>query len=649
MIKRLFFSLFLLLSISGFCKPPSLSPKDTSHKIEEILKAHVSYQRLTPEIMQRALFNFIEELDPGKTYFLESEVEQWTNASPELLSLAIEGAKKDDFGIFQKVHEQMFEAIQRRNQLEDGLQEATLPQEVKASDLKDLSFAKTEEELKERLLKIRALQGEAMSKLSADDADQLNKRLQKRRLKREEEIAPEQANERQQFMLSIVLKAVSSALDSQTNYFTPSEASQFMIQVEQRLYGIGAQLRDDLNGFTILRLLEGGPALLSNKVKIGDKIIAVNHEPVVGMDIVEAVEHIRGREGSVVTLTILRPQSGESKEEILEVDITRAEVVLKETRLEKKLESFGDGGLAYLHLFSFYQDSATSSAEDLRQALEEMQKSKKIKGVILDLRNNAGGLLPQAVAVTGLFIDKGVVVSVKDNTGFIQHLRNLEEKPAWKGPLIVLVNRLSASAAEIVAQTLQEYGRAIVIGDEKTYGKGTFQTFTLESNHYGKINPKGEYKVTRGCYYTVSGKSPQLVGVHSEIVVPGPFSKLKIGEEFSKYPLANETIPENFHDDLSDIPPFHRFRFGKNYRDNLQTVLTTYQKYLPLLKKNSEDRITSNLPYQKFLKDIEDEDAAYEFFEAFSHSDLQLLETYNVMKDLLFLMTEEEDSLALAS
>jgi carboxyl-terminal processing protease len=205
---------------------------------------------------------------------------------------------------------------------------------------------------------------------------------------------------------------------------------------------------------------------------------------------------------------------------------------------------------------------------------------------------------------------------------------------------------LSASAAEIVAQTLQDYGRAIVIGDEKTYGKGTFQTFTLESTHYGKINPKGEYKVTRGRYYTVSGKSPQLTGVYSDIIVPGPFSKMKIGEEFSKYPLANETIPANFRDDLSDIPPFHRFRFGKSYRDNLQPILTTYQKYLPVLRQNSEDRISSNLSYQKFLKEFEDEDASYEFFEAFNHSDLQLLETYNVMKDLLFLMNEEQEALA---
>ncbi len=117
---------------------------------------------------------------------------------------------------------------------------------------------------------------------------------------------------------------------------------------------------------------------------------------------------------------------------------------------------------------------------------------------------------------------KGVVVSVKDNTGFIQKLRNTESNMAWDGPLVIFTNKASASASEIVAQTLQEYGRAIIVGEE-TYGKGTFQTFTLEASNYGRVNPKGEYKVTRGRYYTVSGKSPQLVGVPADIVVPGFF------------------------------------------------------------------------------------------------------------------------------
>ncbi len=636
------FIFFMGLAAEVYAKPPTLTPRDTCNKIEEILRAHVSYQKLTPEIIQRSFLNCLEELDPGKTYFLADELLAWTEASPELLQSTLEGIKREDFSAFESIHGKMREAIQRRSQLEQEIATAVLPQKVDSQEFKDLTWATSIDLLRDRLVKIRALQVEATSKLSPDAGEQLLKRIQKRRIKREEEITPISATERNQFLLSVVLKSVSAALDSQTNYFTPSEANSFMQQVEQRLFGIGAQLRDDLNGFTIIRLIEGGPALMSNKLKVGDRIIAANHEPLVGMEITEAVEHIRGAQGSKVVLTILRPQGaeGSKEEEKLDIEITREEVVLKETRMDKRLEAFGDGAIAYLHLFSFYQDSTTSSAEDLRIALKEMQAQRPLKGVILDLRNNAGGLLSQAVDVTALFIGKGVVVSVKDNTGFVQHLRNVEENIAWDGHLIVLVNRLSASAAEIVAQTLQDYGRAVVIGDEKTYGKGTFQTFTLETNHYGKVNPKGEYKVTRGRYYTVSGKSPQLHGVSSDIIVAGPFSKMKIGEEFAKYPLANESIPPNFQDTLADIPPFHRFRFGKAYKDHLQTILTTYEQVLPILKKNSQERVEANATYQKFLTEIENEDAAFEMFEAFNYNDFQLLETFNIMKDTIFLMSE---------
>ncbi len=630
---------FLVFLTSGFAKPPSLTPHDTWVKIEEILRAHVSHQKLTPEIVQRALQNFLEELDPGKTYFIASEINAWTDPSSEFLAQTLSDMKREDYSAFEAMLDGMGSAIARRALMEEQLEKETLSLKVDPQELKDVKWASSQEDLYNRLIKIRSLQVEAAMKLSADVSEQFLKRVSKRRVKREGELTPSNKTEKQQFLLSVVLKAVSSALDSQTNYFTPAEANQFMIQVQQRLFGIGAQLRDDLNGFTVIRLLEGGPALSSNKLKVGDRIIAVNHEPVVGMDIIEAVELIRGTQGSPVMLTVLRPANTETSkdEEKLDVEIIRGEVVLKETRFEKKAEAFGDGAIAYLHLFSFYQDQSSSSAEDLRAALAEIQEKTPLKGVILDLRNNAGGLLPQAVAVTGLFINKGIVVSVKDNTGLIQHLRNVGDKPAWDGPLIVLVNRLSASAAEIVAQTLQDYGRAILVGDEKTYGKGTFQTFTLETNNFGKINPKGEYKVTRGRYYTVSGKSPQLVGVQSDIVVPGPFSKMKIGEEFSKFPLGTESIPENFQDTLNDIPPFHRFQFGRAYKDHMQTVLSTYRNALPLLIKNSSERISCCLPYQKLLKDVEDEDAAFETFEAFNHNDLQLQETFNILKDLLFI------------
>ncbi|MBS0605309.1 MAG: PDZ domain-containing protein [Verrucomicrobia bacterium] len=644
MARGLFLLLFLCLAQFGFAKPPTLTPKDTRNKIEEILKAHVCHQQLTPDLTGRAIQNFLEELDPGKTYFVESDIAEWLTPSGELLAKTAEDIKHEDFTTFEAIHAAMVAAIEQRNGIEKQIQDAPLPANVQPAEFKDIKWAKSKEELSDRLLRIKSLQLQTAQKIDPETQEQFLQRLSKRRLNRESELITASYEERKQLVLSYVLKATSSALDSQTIYFTPAEASQFMIQVQQRLFGIGAQLRDDLSGFTIVRLVDGGPASLSNKLKVGDRVVAVDQEPVVGMDIVEAVELIRGPQGSTVNLTVLREtKDGDlSKEDKLDIEIVRGEVVLKETRLESYYEPYGDGVIAILHLFSFYQDSKSSSTSDLADALEAIKKEQNVKGVILDLRNNAGGLLPQAVSVTGLFISKGVVVSVKDNTGHVQHLRNIDGKKIWDGPLMVLTNRTSASAAEIVAQTLQDYGRAFVIGDPETFGKGTFQTFTLEAANFGKVNPKGEYKVTRGRYYTVSGKSPQLVGVKADIVVPGIFSEMEIGEKFSKYPVETDQIAPSFQDDLSDVPPMHRYQINRMYKDQMQPIMTTYQPFLEKLKKNSELRIGQNKNYQNFLKELSKKDELADTFEFFGQNDLQLTETLNIMKDFILFIDQSK-------
>ena len=521
-----------------------------------------------------------------------------------------------------------------------------MPKGVKNEEFKDLAWVLSEEELMNRLIRIKALQLQAAEKLGEETKAKFMQRLEKRRANREIEFGGTNADDRLKLILSCILKATTSALDSHTNYFTPSEANQFMIQVQQRLFGIGAQLRDDLDGLSVMRILENSPASISNKIKINDKIIAVDHEPVVGLDITEAVEMIRGEKGTPVLLTILR-ESGDEEEravEKLEIELVRNEVVLEESRLETTFDPYGDGVIANLRLFSFYQDQKSSSALDIRKAIENVKKDQKLKGVILDLRSNAGGLLTQAVSVTGLFISKGIVVSIKDNTQRLQHLRELEGKPAWEGPLFVLVNRASASAAEIVAQTLQDYGRAIVIGDDHTFGKGSFQTFTLDPINNPKVNPQGEYKVTRGRYYTVSGKSPQLKGVQSDIVVPGILSQIDIGEKYAKFPLENDEVEPHFDDDLSDISPFHRLQLGPMYKYNLQQKLTTYAPYFEILKKNSQLRIEINKNYQNFLTEIQKKNFDSDPIDLFGQSDLQLVEALNIMKDHVFLMNAEKGS-----
>lgn len=645
MIRSALFFLFLLIAAVGEGKPPQLMPRDVKSKIEEILKAHVSHKTLTPELMERSLQNFLEELDPTKTYLIEEEIEPWIHPSEATLQKALEGYKNSDFSLYKEIHTVFLRAIERRNVLQPQIAQIDLPKGVKNEEFKNLTWAKSEEELLNRLVRIKALQLEAADKLGDETKDKFFQRLEKRRMNREMECLGSNEDDRMRLTLSYFLKASTAALDSHTNYFTPSEANQFMIQVQQRLFGIGAQLRDDLDGLSVIRILENSPASISNKLKINDKIIAVDHEPVVGMDISEAVELIRGEKGTPVFLTLLRniEEEGVRKTEKFEIELIRNEVVLEETRLETTFEPYGDGVIANLRLFSFYQDPKSSSALDISKVLEHVKKEQKLKGVMLDLRSNAGGLLTQAVSVTGLFINKGIVVSIKDNTGRVQHLRETEGKPVWEGPLFVLVNRASASAAEIVAQTLQDYGRALVIGDDHTFGKGSFQTFTLDPINNPKINPQGEYKVTRGRYYTVSGKSPQLKGVGSDIVVPGLLSQIDIGEKFAKFPLENDEIDPHFEDDLSDISPFHRIQLGPMYKFNLQQRLTTYLPYLEVLQKNSQLRIDTNKNYQNFLIEIEKKNFDSDPVSLFGQSDLQLVESLNIMKDLVFLMNIEDN------
>lgn len=622
-------------------KLPELTPQIVTAKIQEIMKAHASHKELTPELIKRTLTNYLDELDPNKSFFIESDIHQWLYPSDALVAQILSDYNRSNFSEFEKIQDLMITAIHRRRELEKKINLDNLPKHVSSKEFKDMKWTKSEEELLERLTKIRALQIEASMKLNDDLKEKALLRIYKRQSKFEEQFLIKDPVQRERLMLSNVLKATASALDSQTAYFTPDEAAQFMIQFQQRLFGIGAQLRDDINGFTVIKVVEGSPAAIGKQLKVKDRIIAVNGEPVVGMDIIEAVDHIRGEKGTPVTLTVVREIKEDDKvkgEQTLDIVVERGEVVFKEARIESSYEPFGDGAIGYLRLYSFYQDPESSSSADLAKAIQDLKREHKVKGLILDLRYNTGGLLSQAVEVTGLFITKGIVVSVKDNTGSVQHLRDLDGKMAWDGPLIVLVNRMSASASEIVAQTLQDYGRAIIIGDDHTFGKGSFQTFTLNTLKDTPVNPQGEYKVTRGRYYTVSGKSPQMIGVQSDVIVPGALSEIDIGEKFTKYPLENDKIKENFDDDLSDVPFTQREKIRLLYKFDLQPRLTTYAPYLELLRTNSAHRMQNNKNYQNFLKELKKENDGEQEPEEFGQNDLQLTEAVNIMKDLIVLM-----------
>lgn len=633
-MRKALWILLLPLQLLFAQEPPSISSEDAHTTLSRILEAHASYTKLTPLLVQRTIEAMVEHLDPMRSYFLKEEIEPWLNLPGNELVKIQEELSRGDFRAFEELYSLVARAIHRRRDLEKELCHGELSQDVSPLKVKELPWADSREALLERLALIRSAQMKALSKVVQEPSDRVMKRIHKRRRIVEEKALAKDPTKRHGHLLQSFLKAFASACDSHTSYFTPTEATQFLIQVQQRLFGIGVQLRDDLTGFRVMKIIEGGPASHDEcELREGDLIVTIDTTPVVGMGILEAVSLIRGEEGGQVKLGVLR--TDESGEEFsVEVVATRGEVVLEEARLTTKVIPFGDGVLAHLALHGFYQDPDHSSTNDLRRAISKIRKEHKLRGILLDLRKNSGGVLPQAVGVTGLFITKGIVVSIKDNRGRVEHLREVDGKTSWDGPLVILTSKASASAAEIVAQTLQDYGRAIVVGDEHTFGKGTFQTFTLDGSGKNPVNPKGEFKVTRGRYYTVSGKSPQYVGVKPDLVIPGPYSKMEIGERYTKYPLETDSIHPNFHDDLSDIPPPQKEQISWLYRFNLQPKLTCFSKHLPRLTENSRIRMGESALYTAFLEELEKESPEV---EVYLKGDPQLQEALHVLQDLIWL------------
>lgn len=637
-------SLFLIFCgtpvlFSSAVGPAELTPSDVVERSVEMMSYHPTFKTMNAELAGRVLVTFCDELDPCKTYLLKSEVAEWMDPHPPTLEQAVVAFKTGQFNLFDQMLRRMGAAIERRAGLEKRLEADRLPKNVTIR-VNELDWADGEEELYQRIRTMRGAQIEAAEHLENMLCQTALQRLQKRRLAFEQLRTPKDPTLFRQTLSTFLMKSFATALDSESAFFTPSEAKQLLVGMQQRLFGIGILLRDDIDGFSVIKLVEGGPAFRQKGLELGDKIIAVNEEPVIGLDIMDVVEMIRGEPGSMVRLKIVRKVVSENQERLktLDVRLKRGEVVVRDLRFGSQALPCEGGVVAHLRLHSFYQDADTSSYADLLESLNQLQKEYAVKGVILDLRCNPGGLLSQAIAVAGLFIDKGIVASVKEDESSYSHMRNIASKKIWDGPLIVLLNRASASASEIVAQALQDWGRAIIVGDDRSFGKGSYQIFTLNPDGVVEPNPRGEYKVTRGRYYTVSGKTPQLVGVQSDVVIPGLLSFTEIGEMYSKFPLSSDIITPHFEDTFEDLPLFQRAFLQKLYSFSHQVRLNLWSSYLPELKRRSVARLSANSDYQTFISRVKEAEADF-IAEATLDTarDFQLEEAQAVMKDLLVL------------
>jgi carboxyl-terminal processing protease len=572
------FLLPTLIFLSLLAKePPKLKVHDVSHRMEEMLRAHAQIHEVNNEILERTLLHFVDEMDRTRSYFLEEEVTPLIKLDQNSLTTLRNAIHRGDFQYFSHLVQLFKKAGSRHNTLllNPKLQSIT-PKKLEA---KEESFAQSEEALLDKLGQLRAHTLFMADQIGPNMQEKILGWSDKKRLKFEEEWVSLTKELEERLIYSTFLKSFARSLDAHTSYFTPDEAADFMVHVQQRLYGIGAMLRDDFDGLIILKLIEGGPAARSGKVQVDDKIIAVDSEPVMGLSIQDAVALIRGKKGTSVTLTLLR------KNEHLTVPVIRDEVVVEESRYSYDVINTADGPILHFALHSFYEDENTSSSKDFKKVLDRVKKQATPVGVILDLRENSGGLMSQAVEIAGHFIHRGVVASVSDRVHGVYHMRNFQSPPSFRGPLVVLIDKASASSSEIVAQCLKDYGRALLVGDSSTFGKGSYQVLSIDNQK--SIDPKGEYRITRGLYYTVSGNSPQLTGVTPHIEIPGPLNKMEIGEKHHKFALPSDSIPASYVDQMLDLNPLARVRAKRGQQ---QQRLFLSEKILKHLQKASKER-----------------------------------------------------------
>ncbi|CAN5328349.1 carboxy terminal-processing peptidase [soil metagenome] len=380
-------------------------------------------------------------------------------------------------------------------------------------------------------------------------------------LKRYDRLLENLAENEEEDVVNFFLTALSASYDPHSDWFSQSELDNFTISMSNSLVGIGALLEMKEGAAEISGLVVGGPAQRAGELKVGDRIVGVAQgqdaplEDVMFMKLSKIVEKIRGTQGSVVRLQV-NPADADDPSVTTEIAIVRDEVQLKDKLataqlIDTEIEPGKPARLGWIELPSFYADmedrsaEASSTTRDVQRLLERLV-AENISGLILDLRGNGGGSLEEAINLTGLFIPKGPVVQSKDWRDEIDFRSSKNRYPLYEGPMIVLVDKASASASEILAAALQDYNRALVVGEKSTFGKGTVQTILKVGDHMPFFSEKkraGALKVTIQKFYRIDGTTTQLRGVVPDLQLPSRRDALEIGEESLDYPLVHDTIP----------------------------------------------------------------------------------------------------------
>ena len=597
MLKRVFLGIFIVASIS--CTAASWF--DTKPRVnKEVagsnnLKSDAQQSTITKEIatlvtsynykkinlddsLSAVIFdNYIKGLDPNKSYFLASDItdfQQYKYTFDDDLKVGDLSVPFYFFNVYQKRYNEKIKYSIK-----------VLSQDFDVT--KNESYTYDREKLP--LFKNVAESDQSWSKKVK--YDYLNLKIAKKKdaeiketLKKRYENLLAQSNKiNNQDAFQLIMTAFTESIDPHTSYFNPANAANFNIDMARSLEGIGATLSSENEFVTIKSVVHGGPADKSKQIKIDDKIIAVaqgseDFVDVVGWRLDNAISLIRGKKGTTVRLKILSKDQDLSATPKVVV-MVREKIILEDQSVQKKIQTVNRDGKTFNYCIidvpAFYADwkdmqegnkNYKSTSRDVRLILDSL-KNQNIDGVILDLRGNGGGSLMEAIELTGLFINKGPVVQVRDLRNRVEVDEDEDPSVSWSGPLAVMVDRFSASASEIFAGAIQDYGRGIIIGNT-TYGKGTVQS----SIEMKRVNPdlgdkSGLINLTTGKFYRISGSSTQHKGVEPDVAFPTVFSADKYGESSEKSALpwdeikrANYTKSANLSSDIASLKASHQAR-----------------------------------------------------------------------------------------
>lgn len=627
-----------------------LKLSDIHRIMEQILNQHVGASQVSEKILQNALVHYIDQFDPRHIYLLHGERASYTHLSEEEAKTLQEKYQKGDFSDFARLNQLIENSILRsrkmRTQIEQEEQNALFRGEI--PKISPDEWAADLHELKLRLLAAMASWIRAKTFPSQTTPLQKIENLEASWRREENEALFRQANDsplsqedKDSLWTTRILKSLAASLDAHTSFYKRGEAYDIRLRLQKQFEGIGIAIQQKPEGFVISRILEESPAQKNGLIQPGDLLLQVDGQKTEELSFSRLMEILHDPKREVVSLTLKHPSSGKAAEKLYTVSLQRQEITLQEGRVSVESRPFGDGILGHITLDSFYQGESVSAEQDIRKALQELQKKGPIRGLILDIRNNSGGFLSQAVKIAGLFITNGVIVISKYADGREKIYRDVDSNRLYDGPLLVLTSKITASAAEILALALQDYGVALVVGDDHTYGKGTIQMQTVTD-----AGSASYFKVTSGTYYGVGGTSPQLTGVKADLIVPGPWSREEVGEVFAADVIpSGPKIQAEFQDSLKDVPSSQKGWHLKYYTPSLQHPTDQWKKYLPTLRKNSAYRIEHNRNYQLFLTgtlpkepgSLQDEEEAENSRKNFGVTDLQLQEAFAILKDMIAL------------